>query len=69
MIAASVPLRPLSYSRCIFSPTITASSTMIPITNKKAKREITFKEISKAGININAPVKAVPIPTEHQIAT
>jgi hypothetical protein len=69
VIAASVPVLPLSYSRWIFSPTITASSTIIPITNRKANREITFNEISIPGRNIKEPVNAVPIPIEHQIAT
>jgi len=45
VIAASVPVLPFSYSRWIFSPTITASSTTIPITKRKAKSEIIFKEI------------------------
>ena len=64
-----MPVLPLSYSRWIFSPTITASSTIIPITKRKANNEMTFKEISIPGRKINAPVKAVPIPTEHHMAT
>ena len=48
---------------------MTASSTIIPITKRKAKRDITFKEISILGKNIREPVNAVPIPIEHQIAT
>ena len=30
---------------------------------------MTFKEMSIPGRKINAPVKAVPIPTEHHMAT
>ena len=69
MIAASAPSRPFSFSEWIFSPTIIASSTTIPMTRRNAKSDITFNDTSFDGRKINVPANAVKIPTAHQNAT
>ena len=53
----------------MFSPTTTASSTTIPSTSIKVKREIIFIETSKRGRSQKPPIKEIGIPKETQAAS
>ena len=53
----------------MLSPTTIASSTTIPITSKKAKREIILSVTPIKGATNNAPEKAAAIPIVTQKAT
>ena len=52
----------------MFSPTTMASSTTIPNTKIKVKRESIFIDTSTIGINIKPPRKEIGIPKETQPA-
>ena len=70
LIAASTPVSPSSTLECIASPTMIASSTITPITNKKAKLEIMLKETPSTGRKASPPAKATAIPIEtHRAIT
>ena len=50
------------------SPTMMASSTITPITSRKAKVEIILKETSKSGSRASPPANAAAIPALTQKA-
>ncbi len=68
LTAASKLASPVSVLKWMASPTMMASSTITPITKRKAKVEIMLKDTSKSGSNARPPAKAVAIPMLTQKA-
>ena len=67
--AASKPSSPSSVLLWIASPTMIASSTITPITRRKAKVDNMLKETLKNGSMARPPANAVAMPMETQMAT